>query len=227
MARLRDKDDDVRAPSIGDGYIRRVPDTKKSFRKWLSEPGAKPALALFGLFFFIVWSACMFTGVVLSAFLGITSSLGTFVVGNLNFLILLIGWATLGGSRKVLMTEGGALDRVFGFFKKTDPPLEFDEGPALLARKRGNAAEAQRLYRAALRELPHRLEFMYRIAEIDQVDLKRVDEAMRGYRRFLNALDAAEREPTEPETECATLARIRLEDLSRAAQEPKRRRIEI
>lgn len=228
MARLRDKDDGRRASNRGDGYIRRIPETKKSLRQWISEPGAKPALAVVFAFFFVVWGFCMFTGTVLAGFLVERSPFRTFMVGNVLFGFILLGWAVLGGSRKALLMEGGVMDRMLWVFSRREPPLELDEAPAMLARKRGNPDEAMRLYREAARALPHRLDIHYRIAEIEHIDKGRPEEGARGYRRFLRRLEEADREPTDVEGECAALARTRLADLERAAKEPPpRREIEI
>ncbi len=224
MVRLRDKDEGGRGVTRGDGYLRRMPETKKSFREWLSEPGAGLALALFGGFFFFVWLLCMFTGTVLAGFLVERSPLVTFMMGNVLFAMVLFGWVVLGGTRKLLLTHGGVLDRIIGFFGRTAKPMEFDEAPARLARKRGDADEAIRLYRTALRQLPHRLDLHYRIAEIEHVDKGLVEVGTRGYRMFLRRLEAAGREPTVVEGECEMLARTRLEDLERAAREPTPRR---
>ena len=225
MARLRDKDAGGRASSPKDGYVQRLPETKKTLGQWLSEPGAKPALAVVAAFFFVVWGFCMFTGTVLSGFMGTRSSLATFLVGNVLFGILLLGWTVLGGSPKLMISEGGVLDVAFGMFKRTDPPLEFDEAPAQLARKRGNPEEALRLYREGLRALPHRLDLHYRIAETEHVDRKRLDDALRGYRSFLKRLDEADRPPTDVEADCAALARARLADFEKAEKEPPPRRV--
>ncbi len=228
MARLRDKDEGGRGVSQRDGYIRRLPETKKTLKVWLSEPGAGVAVAIFGGFFFLIWLMCMFTGTVLAGFMVERSPLMTFMMGNVLFGMILLGWTLLGGTRKLLLTDGGVMDRIIGIFGHTAKPLEFDDAPARLARKRGNPDEAIRLYRVALQQLPHRLDLHYRIAEIEHVDKGRIDDARRGYRAFLRRLEASGREPTGVEGECAVLARTRLEDLDRAAQEPApRREIEI
>jgi hypothetical protein len=224
VVRLRDKDEGGRGVTRGDGYLRRLPDTRKSLKQWLSEPGAGLALALLCGFFFLVWVCCMFTGTVLAGFLVERSPLVTFLMGNALFGMVLGGWALLGGSRRLLLTDGGVMDRIIGIFGHTAKPLEFDDAPARLARKRGNPDEALRLYRVAVRELPHRLDLHYRIAEVEHVDKGLIDEGTRGYRMFLRRLEAAEREPTVVEGECEVLARTRLADLERASGEPPPRR---
>lgn len=225
VTRLRDRDPGGRGVSPKDGYVQRLPETKKTFRQWISEPGAKPALAIYVVFFGGVWACCMFTGTMLAGYLKVRTSLGTFLLGNILFGILLLGWAILGGSRKLMMTEGGVLDRVIGVFKYREPPLEYDEGPANLARKRGQPNEAIRMYREALRELPHRLDLHYRIAEIEHLDRGRPDTGLRGYKDFLRRLDALERPVTDVEADCAALARVRVEDMERADEAPKPRRV--
>ncbi len=224
MARLRDKDREPRSGNAGQSYVRRIPDTKKTFRQWISEPGAVAVVVVLVVGLGLVWACCLVTGAVLSGFLVERSALRTFMLGNVLFGMILAGWIVLGGSRKLLLMEGGAMDRIGGIFKREEKPLEFDAAPAMLARKRGNPEEAIRLYRSAARALPHRLDLHYRIAEIEHLDRRQIDVAARGYRDFLRRLDQAGRPCTPEEEDCAALARTRLADLERSGKEPPPRR---
>ena len=231
MARLRDREPERPPAGSSPGlrpFLLREHQRRLSFSQWLKEPGARSALAVTGGFFLLVYAACFCTALVLGSLAGASSLLGICGLAAFMFLLILIGWALLSLGPVLLTREGGLFDALVGMvWTRPGKPLELDEGPALLARRRGDLEEALRLYRQHLADLPHRLDLQYRIAEIEHRDRKDRVAAVRGYREFLRGLEGAGRSPSRHEEELAVLARASLRDLERAGTEDPRRVIKV
>ena len=234
-------DFDPRSPLLR-SHARAFEVPRKSLRTYLSEPGGWIVVLVVGGAGLVVWLCCALTallllnglppgatpfGIALDSFLGVilTAAIG----GTMLFGIILLGWLFLGGSRAVVLAEGGLIDRLIqGLLRREEEVPVLDEGPALLARKRGNHAEAARLYRDWIREHPDRLELRFALAEVEHQGLGDREAALRGYRDFLRRLRTAKQSPSKEAASLVPLAEARIADLERPPEPPpERRRIKI
>ncbi len=215
---------DPRAP-LPRGHVPTLRSSRKSFRQWLSEPGAKLAVAISFGFFLVVYGFCLFSATMLAHYAGVESLGGLALLSLVMFGILLLLWAILAGAPKLLSGEGGILDLLFGgLIRKPGVAPELDDAPARLARKRGAPKEAIRLYRGWIAELPHRLDLRFHVADIQHHDLGDLDGALRGYRDFLTRVRTGGR-PSPEERELIGLAEAFIADIERDRKDPSAPRI--
>ncbi len=214
---------DVTDPPEFDPHVPTLRSSRKSFRQWLSEPGAKLAVAISFGFFLVVYGFCLFSATMLAHYAGVESLGGLALLSLVMFGILLLLWAILAGAPKLLRGEGGILDLlVGGLIRKPGVAPELDDAPARLARKRGAPKEAIRLYRGWIAELPHRLDLRFHVADIQQRDLGDLDGALRGYRDFLTRVRGR---PSPEERELIGLAEAFIADIERDRKDPSAPRI--
>ncbi len=207
-------------------YGRKLQKTRKPFRVWIREPGSWLVLIVLSGFFLLVWGACVFSAIMLGHVLGATSMAQVFGLSLGMLLLIVFSWASFYVGPKILVDDGGFLDRLFsGFLRKPGTAPELDTSPALLARKRGDHQSALRFYRQWLREFPHRLELRFHIAEVEHHDANQPDAALRGYKDFLRRVRSLEREATPEESEFVPLAKAYIADLERVEPDPPARRV--
>ncbi|MCO4773476.1 MAG: hypothetical protein KDA24_25815 [Deltaproteobacteria bacterium] len=227
---------DPRAPLMR-GYAPKLDQPKKSVRQWLSEPGAWLVVAALSGFAAFSWGICFVVALFLANGLrfgelsvgplrfDFDSALGIAVLATVLFGAIVAGWAVLAGSNRMMGSENGIVDRLLtSMVRRSAVPLELDEAPALLARKRGNGAEAARLYTQWIQEFPHRTELRFHLSEVQHHDLGDKEAALRGYRDFLRRLKVLDRDPTRREQEFVPLAEAYIVDLERGDQTPPPRR---
>jgi hypothetical protein len=120
------------------------------------------------------------------------------------------------GGRGAWMSDGGPADRLLRLFLRRDPkPLDLDDAPAQLLRKRGDSRGALRLYQQWLDSHPQVLRVKYQMAEILHRDLHDETGAARLYQEFVEAVEAAGSAASEQERTLARFARVVLVELGR------------
>ena len=198
-----------------------------SFLERLREPGTLPAAAVVAVaFLFLV---LFVTGPVflVAGFMGWTTA--QFLKTSALLVVgVLVAWALMATGQLAITGENSIPERFLSWvFRREEPRLEVDDGPARLARKRGRPADAVRMYEDLFQEHPDHLELLFHAAEIAHHDLSDPATARRGYLRFLKLVDGLERAPTDDESRAALLARSYLTDLETERKAPAPRRIQV
>ncbi len=147
----------------------------------------------------------------------------TILVGTVMWLMVLLGWTSLVGGRKYWMSESSPVDWVArALFRRTEPVPKVDDAPAQLLRRRGKPREALRLYEGWHGKDPSQPILLYRMAEIEQEDLKNLPRAQGLYRRFQAAVNERGSAATEEEQQLAAYTQVLLKEIEATARRAER-----
>lgn len=198
-----------------------------SFLERLREPGTLPAAAVVCAAFLLVVAFVSGPVFLVADFMGWTTA-EFLKVSALLVLGVLVAWALMAAGQVAVIGENSIPERFLSWvFRREEPRLEVDDGPARLARKRGRSTDAVRIYEELFLEHPDHLELLFHAAEIAHHDFDDPVAAHRAYLRFLSQVDALERAPTDDEARAVSLARAYLADLETAGEAPAPRRIQV
>ena len=149
---------------------------------------------------------------------------GSLLAGTVMWLICLLGWLVIIGSRGWWMSESSPFEILWNMVMRDEvEPPKVDEAPAQLLRKRGNSDGALAMYRGWSEEHHDLAILLYRMAEILHHDLKDIARARSRYEEFVERVERKGSSATEEERTMAGYARLVLKDLKSRKRAPPER----
>lgn len=134
-------------------------------------------------------------------------------LGTMLFGLVMLGWGALYWSRRAALGNRGLVAWLWdGFFRNRGQAPPLDEAPAQLLRVRGRPREAIAEYERLAQEHPDVALITFRMAEIEQKDLRNPERAAELYRIFIAAASTSE---DEQELEASAWAEVQLAELER------------